>query len=136
MQSNKLGARRNWWPFGCASATVLFFGLVWVALNQFADAAYRVNYPHLVATEYMAAQKRQTGKWPADLSGYSQYFRAHNKKLPGRLIDFHEAHYEKMAILQSDDKHCRFVVHLSGFLPFTHEIVKCDVNVKGEASCT
>jgi len=88
--------RKNWWPFGCAMALFLFIILVLVSLNTFRDSAYRVNYLHVVTEQYMVTQKVQTGKWPANLSGFSQSFRTHKKSREG-IIDFSPSALRKNA---------------------------------------
>ncbi len=82
-------------------------------------AKIKMAYMYEVSAGYMTYEKRKTGKWPNDLNGFPRYYASqHDGRMRGSRIEFHIRNYEKMDILQSDDKRCRFRLHLRGFWGF------------------
>ena len=91
--------------FGCVTSFLLFLVVVFVYTDYMGYAKRKMVYTHSV-WRYLAQEKRKNGKWPTDLRVFSQ------------RSSFHRQNYQSMEIVQSDDKSCRFRLHLRGFWGF------------------
>ncbi len=105
--------RSNRRGIGCVSTFLLFLFFIFANLSYLSYALTLPSYMSHVS-QFMVQQKRTSGKWPANLDRFSQPFRSSRSA----ALVFHRGYFQRMEILQSDDKRCRFRLHLRGFWGF------------------
>lgn len=104
---------------GCISMFLVFLVIGFIYVSYMGYAIVKMAYIYEVSAKYMTYEKRKTGKWPNNLDDFPRYYVSqHNGDMRGSRIEFHLNNYESMEILQSDDKRCRFRLHLRGFWGF------------------
>jgi len=105
--------RSNRRGIGCVSAFLLFLFFIFANLSYLSYALTLPSYTSHIS-QFMVQQKRTSGKWPANLDRFSHSF----KSSRSAALVFHRSYFQRMEILQSDDKRCRFRLHLRGFWDF------------------